>query len=389
VQIVNNSQTLENTQTRALATKEATETAVFSLYSTTSWRNLLLNTPLQFFLMPFIGIGLLINGAAESYSLYKARNRSFDAILNTLVANISAILGGIAITGSLSFFALNLGAFALGPYCFAGGMLLGGTHQFYNTFLHLIRAFKAPPDSEERQSLQQKAFHHGFNTILVGVTVALIFALFLSPAGPAAILGLSIAATGFTLISLGWKVMPSSIKEPLKIRVGFTQPEEQSLSQTITPQSKITSASFEEKATEVAVKSAQTKVEKRQLQFFSCAFRRYEVESLIKNKGQETAKKFLLEEINRKIKNYDNKDDKKSTDKKGLLKALRNDFIKDETVDKAKLLIDYPQALQSMAFLSGKGDMEDLLEAIDYYQSQEFEHSPMPATRAGITPKAG
>ncbi len=340
-----------------LATKEAGEVTLFS-FLTKSERFEAFNTSfLHYILLPLLGLTFIINAIFEWKRLLNAYNKNFETVLGAGSATLTAVLANASIIGTLA----TGGAFAAGPFLFIGALGAGLVSLTTLLGLNLYRAFKAPKGSVERQHYLQAAANNAFNMLAVGIISTLVVFAMISPAGPALLLGFSIAAMTMTALNLTWRFMPKSFKDTIKSVFGLKKPEPLKTNYQPEPREQAELAA-EQQATPKAVAPSAT--------LFPSSFRQYRVKALLDKGKVDEAKAYLVDVIEKKeaLLTPTMGTSGKSAHKLSLLAHLKAVVNGGEALlTKVEVMHNYHLAFQSFFAGSTGGDVEDIYNAVAFF----------------------
>ncbi len=206
---------LNKLQALGKAIKESGETGLFSILSNRSLTEVFKANPAHYFLFPFVALGMTINWVIETINYVRSRNKSW---FNTGSLILLTIVTGLALTAILG--TVILGEFVLGPFLFVGALSIGIALQIGHFFKNLFHALRSPKGSSQRMGYFQEMGKNAFTAILMAVTLGLVIAAMISPAGPAILAAIGVTAAVLTAASLAWHFMPKTWKQKIKTVFG-------------------------------------------------------------------------------------------------------------------------------------------------------------------------
>src|SRR5580704_5214730 len=209
----------------ALYTTEIQEAGLFAFMFDSRIYTTFCGSPLYFVMLPFVGVLLTITSIINGYRLVRASNKNFDSWFGFITSVGCALLASIALYGTALSTAYEF-TFAVGPWLFLGSVVLAFFHQSLMLGLNAYRVYECIKGSAQQMNYVQASFNNLFMLgFLTAVTGAIIFVM-LSPAAPALGSVFALAAASFTLINIGWRILPHNWKLFIKEVLLLGKPDE-------------------------------------------------------------------------------------------------------------------------------------------------------------------
>lgn len=336
--------------------KQAQDIALFATMADSRWYAAFSASPLFFVMLPFIGLLMTINALANSYHLVKAANKNIDTWLNFIASALCAGLASISLYGAaISVF---VGAsFAAGPWFFFSSLMVALTHQSLMLGINFYRAYESLPGSSQRMHHLQAALNNLFIFgLLTAITGSVVFIMLLPAVAPAVGAISAMAAVGFTVLDIMWRVLPHNFKLAIKGALHLGKPD---LIQ-VNPLGLV--------SVETLNKSIEVNPNQHRL------FTRFVYSEQINKLDKADAKDYLTQIINDKIKSY--KPDavvqnEKIVQKVLLLQKLLTSLTESTGLFRKDLLTEHPLAFQS--FFVEKGEVEQIFDAFVAFKNKPVE----------------
>jgi hypothetical protein len=345
--------------------REAQEVALFATMTNSRWFAAFGASPLFFIVLPFISLLLTINAMINGYHLAKASNKNLDHWFGFITSAVCAALASVSLYGAALSVLVGF-SFAIGPWFFFSSLMVAFTHQMTMMGINFYRVYEMLSGSTQRMHYVQAALNNLFNLgFLTAAAGSVVFVLLFPTMAPASGVGFAVTAVTFTLLDMLWRIIPHNLKIAIKGYLNLAKPgaEQEPLDKPLAAN------------TEFSMKKDQD-LNPNHHRLFSC----FEYSSVVHKMGIKEAQDYLNLIITNKIDSYGvetPRHDSKIKDKLAALAKLHTAlFHKDVFLD--DILEENPLAFQS--FWAGKGDVEQIFDAVRVYQNKVLneEHCKAP-----------
>lgn len=203
--------------------KEVQEVVLFGVMVDARLYAMFASSALYYVMFPMLGFIFTAFAFINLYQLVQAKNRHAELYFNFIVSAIQAFCAGTSLYGGV--IATLMGTtFALGPLFFQASILFGVAHQGLMLGLNLTRAYQAPKDSALRKHYLQAAMNNLFILALLGILTGTVVFCILAPVSPYLAAGFAMATVAITLMAMGWRLAPDSLKQRFKKAIGLGKP---------------------------------------------------------------------------------------------------------------------------------------------------------------------